>query len=235
MAYLHGALARIPLPYSLLALALPLTQCGGETTLLGVTEPATTGSTVDAGLDGATSTPTPPGNDASSTFPGPPSTADASIPTPSTAVCPGPTVVQPQGACGTPGMLCSSQPTQCAGTVTLQCTCAAGQWSCGDFGCSVPTPPPDVCAVNGKCSVLGEGCTLASQGPCGSDVLLQCSPATGLYEVLDFPCSTGSGGAGVTGCGWGGAGPGGCTESCQCTNGSMVCMGTCPDGGLAMP
>ena len=80
------------------------------------------------------------------------------------------------------------------------------------------------CELGGNCEPH-ETCTLLRQGPCKSDVQLQCSEA-GVYEVGSFPCS-----GNVTGCGSGGT----CNESCNCEDGSMVCTGDCPDAGLSMP
>jgi hypothetical protein len=70
-------------------------------------------------------------------------------------------------------------------------------------------------------------CTLSAAGPCSSDVTLICGPM-GTYIVGGYPCGFNN----STSCGFG---SGSCSESCDCTNGQMVCTGDCPDGGLASP
>ena len=147
--------------------------------------------------------------------------------------CPEPSTVQSGGACSPVGTECTGTYRLCNGaTSNAPCTCDTAGWICPGVACGDDAgPPTSACAVGATCA-QGETCTMPGAGPCDSDVRLFCADTDqgeGAYAVQSFPCSSTSGS-----CGWGDTGNG-CSESCSCQNGSMVCTGDCPDGGLASP
>jgi len=159
-----------------------------------------------------------PEPDASAFFP------DATVP------CPAPTEVAQGGSCPAIGVSCNE--SVCDGTEVASCVCSPNGWQCEGVSCAAPEPdsgiiisPPFNCAVGASCAGGPSSCVLDGEGPCGSNVLLGCLETSHpTYAVISYPCSGG------LGCGTAG-GDGSCSESCQCTNGNMVCTGNC-DGGL---
>jgi len=139
--------------------------------------------------------------------------ADAALP-PS---CPDPGSLVAGSACS--GDLTCPQ-NACDGGETNTCTCMGGLWACQGLSCGQP-PPPEDCAPSKDCFEEGETCTeLGGGGPCGSNPVLICTDD--FWRLQSYSC-TGNAGCGTAG--------GDCSESCQCTNGTMVCTGDC-DGGL---
>ena len=96
-------------------------------------------------------------------------------------------------------------------------------------GPDASSPPSGKCALAAPCTAPGTICTNPGAGPCGSDQRLACK--SDVWVADGFPCTSPSN----EGCGFGMAGPNGCSEMCGCDNGLEVCTGDCPDGGPANP
>jgi hypothetical protein len=122
--------------------------------------------------------------------------------------------------------------TQCVCTDgTVQLTDDEGIACSSDpVDASTTTPPSGGCNLGAFCTGAGSTCTNAGAGPCGSDQRLLCGSG-GVYEADGFPCDTSPN----LGCGFGTAGPNGCSETCGCQNGLEICTGNCPDAGPASP
>ncbi len=142
--------------------------------------------------------------------------------------CPDESTIVNGRPCATEGLECTA-PYSCPSPYdTTQCACTSSHWDCEYHHC----PEQPQCEVGASCAgTTAWSCTMTGAGPCGSDVYLVCQKGTAepTYIVESFPCSSTG-----TSCGWGNT-TNGCSESCSCENGSMVCTGDCPDGGLASP
>jgi hypothetical protein len=234
-------MSRHLLPLVTVAIVLASTHCGGR-----VSGPQTEDDK-DAGLGivpGA-SDDTGAGDDASAgddTSVGPNGGDDSS---PGTGSCPTQSTIFTLGSSCDWAGTCTVALDVCDASVAglTECVCTEGTVQLPDgegIGCasdpvdaSIPTLPSGGCNLGAFCSGTGSTCTNSGAGPCGSDQRLRCG-AGGVYEADGFPCDEGS----SVSCGFGmagGNGNPGCSESCSCENGSMVCTGNCPDAGPGSP
>ena len=156
---------------------------------------------------------------------------DATVFLDATVACPEPTEITEGSSCPQLGLNCDE--SVCDGEATTSCLCSEGGWKCGGVSCGelepdsgIISPPPSSCAIGASCEAGPSSCMLEQQGPCGSDILLGCEGTNNpTYQVVKYPCT------GDFGCGTASGGGSTCSESCQCTNGAMICTGNC-DGGL---